>query len=308
MISKIAYVVFGAALITSTACQQENKNIERKLDQILQKLDRMPAGGGAGAIGADGGRGAKGGQRRPNEPDPSKTYAVPIDNDPFDGPADAKVTVVKAYDYACPYCEKVRGTMEQLHAKYGENVRVVYKQLVVHPRNAMAGALAFCAAGKQGKHKEMNNLIWDKGYKGRQLDNSDIAPAAGSGSAAPGQGAAPTKCWDTPGGCAGVVGYATELGLNVDKFKSDMKGECMQIVQNDQRQLQGLGVSATPGFFINGRFLSGAQPIENFQALIDQELQEANKRIQQGTPKAQYYQQWVIDKGLKTVTPSAEKG
>ena len=57
MISKIAYVVFGAALITSTACQQENKNIESKLDQILQKLDCMPAGGAAGGIGAEGERG-----------------------------------------------------------------------------------------------------------------------------------------------------------------------------------------------------------------------------------------------------------
>ena len=307
MTTKIAYVLFGAALVTATACQQENKNIERKLDQILQKLDRMPAGGGGAgaAAGADGGRGAKG-QRRPNEPDPAKTYAVAVENDPFDGPADAKITVVKAYDYACPYCERVRGTMEQLHQKYGNDLRVVYKQLVVHPRNAMAGALAFCAAGKQGKHKEMDALIWDKGFKARQMDMSDVE-GGGSAAPAPGQGGG-GKCWDTAAGCTNVVGYATELKLDLAKFKADMKGECQQIVQADQRQLQQLGVSATPGFFINGRFLSGAQPIENFQTLIDQELQEANKRIQSGTPKAQYYQQWVIDKGLKAVTPTAEKG
>jgi protein-disulfide isomerase len=306
MTTKIAYLysgLFAAALMTATACQQENKNIERKLDQILQKLDRMPAGGG-GAAGAVGG--AKGErQRRPNEPDPAKTYAVPIENDPFDGPADAKVTIVKAYDYACPYCEKVRGTMAQLHQKYGQELRVAYKQLVVHPRNAMAAALAFCAAGKQGKHKEMDALIWDKGFKVRQMDNSDVAPEGGSAAPA-GQGGG--KCWDQPAGCTHVVSYATELGLNLEKFKSDMKGECQQIVQNDQRQLQGLGVSATPGFFINGRFLSGAQPIDNFERLIDEELQKANQRVQQGTPKAQYYQQWVIDKGLKSVQPSAEKG
>jgi protein-disulfide isomerase len=301
MTTKIAYAVLAAVLVTAAACQQENKNIERKLDQILQKLDRMPPGGGAaGAVGA-----AKGErQRRPNEPDPTKTYAVPVDNDPFDGPADAKVTIVKAYDYACPYCEKVRPTMAQLHQKYGAEVRVVYKQLVVHPRNAMAAALAFCAAGKQGKHKEMDAAVWDKGFLVRQLDNSDVAPEGGS--AAPGKGQ-PTKCWDQPAGCTNVVGYATELGLNLEKFKADMKGECMQIVQTDQRQLQALGVSATPAFFINGRFLSGAQPIDNFVRLIDEELQKANGRVQQGTPKAQYYQQWVLDKGLKSVQPTAEK-
>ena len=304
MTTKIAYALFAAALVTAAACQQENKNIERKLDQILQKLDRMPAGGGGAAAGAAGAKGER--QRRPNEPDPTKTYAVPVDNDPFDGPADAKVTVVKAYDYACPYCEKVRGTMAQLHSKYGNDLRVVYKQLVVHPRNAMAGALAFCAAGKQGKHKEMDALVWDKGFKARQMDNSDITPEGGSAMQAGQQGGG--KCWDQPAGCTNVVAYATELGLNLEKFKADMKGECQQIVQNEQRALQALGVSATPGFFINGRFLSGAQPIENFERLIDEELQKANGRVQQGTPKAQYYQQWIIDKGLKSVQPPAEKG
>jgi hypothetical protein len=60
-------------------------------------------------------------------------------------------------------------------------------------------------------------------------------------------------------------------------------------------------VSATPSFFINGRFLSGAVPIANFAAIIDDELKKANQRIQQGTPAAQYYQQWVIAKGLKSL-------
>ncbi len=184
--------------------------------------------------------------------------------------------------------------MEELHKKYGNDLRVVYKQLVVHPKNAMAGALAFCAAGKQGKHKEMNNAVWDKGFKARQLDNSDTAPAE--------QGAQPKKCWDTDEGCKNVVGYAQELQLDVAKFKADMKGECMQVVQNDMKALSQLGVAATPGFFVNGRFLSGAVPIENFITLIDEELKKANERIQAGTPAASYYQQWVLDKGLKSLT------
>jgi hypothetical protein len=136
----------------------------------------------------------------------------------------------------------------------------------------MAGALAFCAAGKQGKHKEMNNLVWDKGFKARQLDMSDVDGK---------------KCWETDEGCKFVVGYAQELQLDVAKFKADMKGECMQIVQKDMKDLQALSVAATPGFFVNGRFLSGAQPLEAFVALIDEELKKANERIQQGTPAAQ---------------------
>ena len=156
----------------------------------------------------------------------------------------------------------------------------------------MAGALANCAAAKQGKHKDMDRLIWDKGFNARQLDNSDVTPAEGGGQ--------PQKCWETAEGCKNVVSYAQELQLDVNKFKNDMK-ECVPIIQKDMQDLQKLMVSATPSFFINGRFISGAVPIENFQAVIDEELKKANERVAQGTPAAQYYQSWVMDKGLKSV-------
>jgi protein-disulfide isomerase len=286
---KLAVILsFGTVLLVA-ACQPDTKNLERKVDQIAQDqrkiMDMLAKGGGAGA-------GAAQPRAQRPEPDRAKTYSLSVENDPFDGPADAKITLVKAYDYACPYCEKVRGTMDDLHKKYGNDLRVVYKQLVVHPRNAMAGALAFCAAGKQGKHKEMDRLIWDKGFNARQMDMSDVTPAEGGGQA--------QKCWETADGCKNVVSYAQELQLDVNKFKSDMK-ECQGPVNADMKHLQALMVGATPAFFINGRFISGAVPIENFQAVIDEELKKANERIAQGTPAAAYYQTWVVDKGLKTV-------
>jgi hypothetical protein len=170
----------------------------------------------------------------------------------------------------------------------------VTKHLVVHPKNAMAGALANCAAGKQGKHKDMDRLIWDKGFNVRQLDMSDVTPAEGGGQ--------PVKCWDTPDGCKFVVSYAQELQLDINKFKADMKA-CMPIIQKDQQDVQKLLVGATPAFFINGRYISGAVPIENFVTVIDEELKKANERIAQGTPAAAYYQTWVVEKGLKSVEP-----
>lgn len=275
-----------AAETTLAACQQDTRNLERKVDELAkgqQKiLDALAKGGGAGAAPA-----------RPSRPEPdrSKTYSVNIDGDPFDGPADAKVTIVKAYDYACPYCEKVRGTMEDLRKKYGNDLRVVFKQFVVHPQVATAGALALCAAAKQGKFLQMDALIWDEGFKARNFDKDVPAEAGG----------APGKCWDSKDGCAVTVGFAQKLQLNVDKFKADMKGECQALIQKDMRDLQQLGVGATPSFFINGRFLSGAMPIENFSALVDEELKKANERIAAGTPAAQYYQQWVVEKGQKTL-------
>ncbi len=76
---KLALVVAARGI---ASCQQDTKNLERKLDQIIAKLDKMPAGGAGAAA------------QRPQRPEPdrSKTYAVPVAGDFFDGPADAKVT------------------------------------------------------------------------------------------------------------------------------------------------------------------------------------------------------------------------
>ncbi|HEY1816399.1 MAG TPA: thioredoxin domain-containing protein [Kofleriaceae bacterium] len=273
---KTAFVTTATALIAvlaATSCQSDTKNLEKKIDDLGKKIDALSRNGA----------GAQQRQQRPG-PDPTKTYAVPIEGDPFDGPADAKVTLVKAYDYACPFCERVRGTMEELRKKYGNDLRVVYKQFVVHPQVATAGALAFCAAAKQGKAVQMDNLLWDKGFKAHNFDKDE-----GS-----------TKCWDSPDGCPVVLADAKELNLDETKFKADMK-DCQHLMQTDMHELQALGVGSTPSFFINGRFMVGAMPPENFSTLIDEELKKANDRIAQGTPQAQYYQQWVLDKGQKTL-------
>ncbi len=172
--------------------------------------------------------------------------------------------------------------MDDLKKKYGDDIRIVTKHYVVHASTAMSGALAYCAASKQGKGHEIDQLIWQKSFKARQFD--------------------PDKCWESDAGCPLLNGFAQELQLDMNKFKADMKG-CMALVQSDMRGLQQFGVGATPAFFINGRFISGAVPIDQFVTVIDEELKKANERIQQGTPKAQYYQQWVLDKGLKSLEP-----
>jgi len=153
-----------------------------------------------------------------------------------------------------------------------------------------------CAANKQGKFLQMDQLLWDKGYKARQFDKDATAEAGGQAQ----------RCWESAAGCPIVNGFAQELGLNVDKFKADMKGECQAILQKDMRDLQTLGVGATPSFFVNGRFMSGAMPIDNFSQLIDEELKKANEKIAQGTPAASFYQQVVVDKGLKQLDKPAQ--
>ncbi len=87
---KALVLLFGATLL---ACQADTSAINAKLDKLDKKVD---------ALLAQGGRAGAAAPQRPQRPEPdrSKTYAVAIDNDPFEGPADAKITIVKAIDYA----------------------------------------------------------------------------------------------------------------------------------------------------------------------------------------------------------------
>ena len=88
-LNKLFLPLIAVATTATAGCQQDTQNIERKLDLIIQKLDRMPAGGA---------RAPQQRRQRP-QPDRAKTYAISIEGDPFIGPADAKVTLVEAADY-----------------------------------------------------------------------------------------------------------------------------------------------------------------------------------------------------------------
>jgi predicted DsbA family dithiol-disulfide isomerase len=94
---------------------------------------------------------------------------------------------------------------------------------------------------------------------------------------------------------------AKELGLDVNKFKADMNGDaCKKEVQTDQAQLAAVGTRGTPAFYINGRFLSGAQPIDRFKSIIDEELNKANERIKKGEATVDnYYAKFVVQAGKK---------
>lgn len=225
------------------------------------------------------------------EPDRTRTYAVTVTGAPTDGPADAKVTLVYAGEYACPYCEKARDTLVELRKKYGKDLRVVHRSFIVHPQNATAAAHAACAAHRQHKFEAMDTLLWEQGFKPHQFDVPAHLP---DGTTQP--------CWSSTDGCPIALGFARTIGLDLARFQRDMQA-CEAEVNESQRELTALGVGATPSFYINGRYMSGAMPIETFSALIDEEAAKADARIKAGTKRARYYQQWVIDAGDKLLAP-----
>jgi protein-disulfide isomerase len=246
-------------------CGNDNRSVERKLDELTKKVD---------ALARQAAPKPPPRKQRP-QPNPKDVYAVPVDGDPAIGPADALVTIVKGYEYACPYCEKVRPTIDQLLKQYDGKIRVVAKQFVVHPDVATTPSLAICAAARQGKFAEMDALLWDKAFATRTFDE------------------------------ATMKSLAAELHLDAARFDADMKGDCQAFIQKDRAELAAVGQGGTPCFFINGRYVHGGPSLAAFQSIIDEELARAQERVAQGTAPSAYYRTWVLEKGLPKFVPPA---
>lgn len=177
-------------------------------------------------------------------PDPAKKYDIPTTGAPTIGPATAKVTIVHAYDYQCPYCVRIHPTMEQLLKDYPTDVRIVYMQHPL-PMHQQAGisAEAVMAAKAQGKFREMHEKLM---AANGQLSREKIMAAA------------------------------QEIGLDMKKFTNDIDNDTHKPqISAMTNEVMKVGATGTPASFINGRYLNGAQPIEAFKKLIDEELGKA---------------------------------
>ena len=192
-----------------------------------------------------------------------------------EGPADAPVTIVKAFDFACPYCQRVAPTMNELVKEYGGKVRVVYSNLLVHPP-AKPAHLASCAAAKQGKYREFKDAFWEKGFMPYAMSPTHDPASLGEGN---------------------ILAIAKDLGLDTGKLKTDMAStECEQRIQSDMAEMTKFHVNATPTFFINGKHIDGALPKEGFKTIIDEQLKLAESS---GVSGADYYSKVVLAKGEK---------
>jgi protein-disulfide isomerase len=204
-------------------------------------------------------------------PDPSATYAMPVGTSPVLGPARAKVTVVMAFEFACRFCRKAWDTMDELRKRYGNDLRVVYKQYIVHPAHATPAAQASCAAHLQGRWREHADLVWTRVFEPRQFD-----PAT-------------------------LEAIATGMSLDMQRYRADVSGRCVQDVKDEHALLHRFAVSSTPSFFINGRFMSGARDIAEFARLVDEELAKATAALKHGVPPDRYYDAEIVGKGLTEV-------
>jgi protein-disulfide isomerase len=182
--------------------------------------------------------------------DPSKAVMskINIKDEPFRGNKDAKVTIVEYSDFQCPFCAKGYTTLEQQVMKdYGDKVKFVFKDypLPFHPWAEPAAIAAECA--KQQKV----DAFW-KMYHGFFDNQKDVNPTN-----------VKDKAWE----------YVSDQGLDKAKFDDCYDNKKTEPgVKADVAEGQSVGVTGTPSFVINGRLLVGAQPYEQFKAVIDDEL------------------------------------
>ena len=179
-------------------------------------------------------------------PDPNKVYDIAAGNAPFVGPKNAKVTILHYFDYQCPFCVRIHPTLQQVLKDYPKDVRVVYKMhpLPMHP-NAMICAQAALSAAAQGKFAEMG----DKLYESAATLNRDK-----------------------------IFEIAKNLGMDSDKFQKDFDSPAIKAaIDFDTKEAMGVGATGTPASFVNGHYMSGAQPYDAFKTIIDQEIAKAKQ-------------------------------
>lgn len=179
-----------------------------------------------------------------------ETLASIVSGEPLRGNPDAPVTIVEYSDFQCPYCARGFQTMEQVLEKYPEDVKFVFQHFPltqIHPWAKPAAVAAECAANQS------DEAFWT--LHDAYFDNQ--------GELSVGNVVERSK------------EFLADSGIDLAQFEAcagDESSEAYQAAQAEVEaelaQGQELGVSGTPGFFVNGEFLNGAQPMSAFEPLI----------------------------------------
>ncbi len=187
-------------------------------------------------------------KREASAPDGSNNQASQLSKHTI-GAGTSGVTLTEYGDFECPACYQYFPVVRQIKQKYGDQITFQFRHFPLSERhqNAVIAARAAEAAGIQGKFFEMH----DKLYENQQA-------WAGSPN--------PSKVFED---------YATQLALNVDKFRTDIKSDATnRTVQADRKEADRLGYSSTPTFEINGAEIESPRSLDAFIKVIDDAIAE----------------------------------
>ena len=166
---------------------------------------------------------------------------IAIGGDPYQGPENARVTIVEFSDFQCPYCSKAVAEAKAVLKQFPKDVKLVFKQFPLDTHaDAEFGAEAALAAQAQGKFWEMH----DKLYAGFP----DLSRKT-------------------------VFGYAKSLGLDMNRFTSDVDGHKFAArVHAEEQEGIDAGVGGTPTFYIDGKKYNGIFELAQVAPIIRKEL------------------------------------
>jgi len=161
------------------------------------------------------------------------------------GPASAPVKAFVFSDFQCPVCKRVVEPLKAVVREFPQTLQVIFVHNALTSHALAEGAAkAAIAAHRQGRFWEYHDHLFksQSGLSERQL-----------------------------------VGYASQLGLDMTRFESDMRSSSVQEQVNYERGLaEALGVRGTPGFFINGQKMVGWASYSGFRGLVQRALKRAN--------------------------------
>jgi protein-disulfide isomerase len=171
--------------------------------------------------------------------------SVSPDDDPSRGSLDAPVVMIEFSDYQCHYCGVfARETLHPLLALYGDQIRFVYRDFVFYGPVSLQAAIAAECANEQNAFWPYHDLLFefqDELNRDRMFD------------------------------------LARSIDLDMELFSACLDDPAMEAeVKADTGDGLRLDVRGTPTFFINGRILVGAAPLDTFATLIDEELAAAS--------------------------------
>lgn len=161
----------------------------------------------------------------------------------------ASVVITEYSDFQCPTCGYYYPMIKQLKEEYGDRLEIDYRYFPLNSHQfAALAARAAQAAKNQGKFEEMHDILFEN-----------------------------QQTWSSTGNAQAMfIGYAREIGLDMEQFRSDLNsGETQQTVMEQKEEGVQRGVMATPTFYINGvelQFLP--QTYENFKLLVESAIPE----------------------------------
>ena len=159
---------------------------------------------------------------------PSATLEPGASPPHVEGTNDAPVTIEEFGDFQCPPCGLLHPVLKQMQQEFGPKIRIIFREFPLVPthEHALAAARAAEAAGMQGKFWQMHDMIYDnqKAWK----DVFDVRPI--------------------------FEGYATRIGLDLERFRADQRGEAVQDrITEDGKRARSLNIKGTPTVYLNER-------------------------------------------------------